>query len=166
MNNSKTPKIVVGVALGAVYATGLAVILARGANDPVVAANASVAPAMEVAPDPFATADVIDPTSSVESTTGMSDAIEPPSAGTATAAIAAPPAARETMKATEEEAAASVADGRVQVETSGAVEVDSNSTDSDVEDASTVDTGMEGAAEPETEGDAEDVAGSTSEIDE
>lgn len=49
MNNSKTPKIVVGVVLVAAYATGLAVFALREKHDNVVAESAPVAPATQIA---------------------------------------------------------------------------------------------------------------------
>lgn len=57
MNNSKTPKIVVGVGLAAVYAT-IAAFLMRDGNDNVVAQNAT-APAAEIASEPALPAAVV-----------------------------------------------------------------------------------------------------------
>jgi hypothetical protein len=52
MNNSKTPKIVVGVGLAAVYATIAAFVIPRGDHDTVVAQGASAPPAAEIASEP------------------------------------------------------------------------------------------------------------------
>lgn len=51
MNNSKTPKIVVGVGLVAVYATALAMFTLRGAHDSVVAQSLPAAVPTPVAAD-------------------------------------------------------------------------------------------------------------------
>lgn len=48
MNNSKTPKIVVGVGLAAIYATGAAFLMPHGASDNVVSQSASMAPPAEI----------------------------------------------------------------------------------------------------------------------
>jgi hypothetical protein len=52
MNNSKTPKIVIGVGLVAVYATGMAVFALRGKHDNVIAQSppAAVSAPMAAAP--------------------------------------------------------------------------------------------------------------------
>lgn len=49
MNNSKTPKIVIGVGLAAVYAVGLSLLVLRGAHDNTVAQGVAVAPPAQVA---------------------------------------------------------------------------------------------------------------------
>jgi hypothetical protein len=51
MKNSKTPKIVVGVGLAAVYAAALAAFMPRDAHDNVVAQGASAAISTQGAPD-------------------------------------------------------------------------------------------------------------------
>jgi hypothetical protein len=50
MNESKTPKIVVGVALAALYATGFAYVAVRGTHDSVAAPNAPIAAEPAVSP--------------------------------------------------------------------------------------------------------------------
>jgi hypothetical protein len=59
MKNSKTPKIVVGVALAAVYATVLAAFMPRGANDNVVAENASAVTSTQIALEPAASTAIV-----------------------------------------------------------------------------------------------------------
>lgn len=54
MNNSKAPKIVVGVGLAAIYATGLAFLMQRGGHATVVARNAPDVPTVEAATEPVA----------------------------------------------------------------------------------------------------------------
>ena len=51
MNNSKTPKVVVGVALAAIYAAGLGVLAVRSAHQKAVAQQAPAAPTTQVASD-------------------------------------------------------------------------------------------------------------------
>ena len=70
MKNSNTPKIVVGVALAAIYATALAALLPRGGHDNAVADNASVVPAAQVAPEPAAPESIAAVSSDASSSAG------------------------------------------------------------------------------------------------
>jgi hypothetical protein len=89
MNNSKTPKIVVGVGLAAIYATGLAVFTLRGMHNDVVVSTSAAPPALaaEPAPPAIEPAPAATPASVTEQTAGAPTAAAPaPStAGNATA---------------------------------------------------------------------------------
>jgi hypothetical protein len=100
MNNSKTPKIVVGVGLAAVYATVMAAFMPRGADDNVVAQNASVAVPTQVAPELVPPA-VIDPVSANTSASVAEQSAATTTAATPVASIPAknvnaPPPSRES----------------------------------------------------------------------
>jgi hypothetical protein len=69
MNNSKTPKIVVGAGLGVVYAVGLTMVMMRGGPDSNVAQPATVEVAAEMAtvadPSVAIVSETADPSTSV-----------------------------------------------------------------------------------------------------
>jgi osmotically-inducible protein OsmY len=81
MNNSKTPKIVVGVGLAAVYASGLAYFILRGAHDNVIAQSAPTVSTPQIA------ADAVSPTGIAPASADLStSAVEQPAAMVAAAA--------------------------------------------------------------------------------
>jgi hyperosmotically inducible periplasmic protein len=59
MNNSKTPKIVVGVGLAAIYAAGFAYFALHGAQDNVIAPSASTASSAQVATPAVPPTDIV-----------------------------------------------------------------------------------------------------------
>jgi hypothetical protein len=93
MNNSKTPKIVVGVGLAAIYATALAAFMPRGTDDIVAAENSTAVVPTQFAPEPAplpaivpASADTL--TSVAEQSAGTAAAVVPVASVTAKAADA------------------------------------------------------------------------------
>jgi hypothetical protein len=95
MNNSKTPKIVVGVGLAAIYATALAAFMPRGTDDIVAAENTSAVVPTQYAPEPAplpaivpASADTL--TTVAEQSAGTATAIAPVASTPAKAADASP----------------------------------------------------------------------------
>jgi len=99
MNNSKTPKIVVGVGLAAVYATIAAFLIPRGEHDNIVAQNATTAPAAEVASEPA----LPPPLVSEDASTTANE--QPAPAVAAPAPVAAAPVAVAASKASAAPAA-------------------------------------------------------------
>lgn len=95
MNNSKTPKIVVGVGLAAVYATIAAFVIPRGTQDNVVAQAAPVGAPAELASEPALPPAVASETAEAAGVTG-----EP--ATIALATVPASPAAPDAAVATAE----------------------------------------------------------------
>ncbi|MEO6079133.1 MAG: BON domain-containing protein [Steroidobacteraceae bacterium] len=89
MNNSKTPKIVVGVGLAAIYATGLAIFTLPRTHDNVVAQNASDAPTAQIA-----AASVPAPAIVPESSATPTSVVEQPAATNVVAASVASSAAK------------------------------------------------------------------------
>jgi hypothetical protein len=92
MNNSNTPKIVVGVGLVAVYAVGLTVLTLRGKHEVIPATPAAVsAPADAMAP-------TVDPSVAEASVPSLAEAPSPPLSETP-AAVAQAPAVKEAVPA-------------------------------------------------------------------
>jgi hypothetical protein len=95
MNNSKTPKIVVGVALAAIYATALAAFMPRGTDDIVAAENSSAVVPTQFAPEPAPLPDIVPPsadtlTSGAEQSAGATAAVVPVPSVTAKPADVSP----------------------------------------------------------------------------
>jgi hypothetical protein len=93
MNNSKTPKIVVGVALAAIYATALAAFMPRGTDDIVAAENSSAVVPTRFAPEPAPLPDIVPPSadtlaSGAEQSAGTTAAVVPMASATAKTAEA------------------------------------------------------------------------------
>jgi len=95
MNNSKTPKIVVGVGLAAIYAAGAGYFRLRGAQDSVPAQTVATAPSTQNA-EPTQIAEPVPPPAIVPDFTDTpTSAAEQPAAAT----VAAPPVARLPVNA-------------------------------------------------------------------
>jgi hypothetical protein len=99
MNNSKTPKIVVGVGLAAVYAVGLTIVTMRNVPDSNVAQIAAVEAAAQLANEPETSMAIVSESGESPSLTEQTVAVTqppPPVTNTTTGKPAA--AARESVE--------------------------------------------------------------------
>ena len=97
MKNSKTPKIVVGVGLAAIYAAAMAAFIPRDGHNNVAAQNTSAAPAAQVAPElaPPPAIPSADTSTIAAEQSAVTAAAAAPVASVTAKTLEAPPARRE-----------------------------------------------------------------------
>jgi hypothetical protein len=100
MKNSKTPKIVVGVGLAAVYAAALAAFMPRDGHDNAVAQNASPTVSTQVVPELAPPAPIVpasaDASTSVAEQSAVTSAAAVPAASVVAKTSSVPPPSRES----------------------------------------------------------------------